>query len=57
MNVSRIKIMSITTEENNNRMTFTFCTYCERVSKRSKSETCPHCREIKINKLFGIVEI
>jgi hypothetical protein len=49
--------MSITTEENNNRMTFTFCTYCERVSKRSKSETCPHCREIKINKLFGIVEI
>lgn len=56
MNVSRVKIMSITTEENNNP-TFTFCSHCERVSKRSKSEACPHCREIKINKLFGIVEI
>lgn len=36
--------------------TFTYCTYCERLHD-SKNKYCPNCRDIKIDKLFGIIEI
>jgi len=49
--------MAIDSEINDERKLLKYCPYCEKLVKDFGSSQCPNCRQIKINRILGKIEI
>ncbi len=49
--------MAIDTKINEKSKLLKWCAYCEKLMEDFGSSNCPNCRQIKINRILGKIEI